>query len=71
VEDAHEPVREGAQGLVLGGSVGALSVVEGAGAWGIVQCGECLPEQCVAETAVACEPGQDDPFGAGGLGLGC
>ena len=33
VEDADEPVREGAEGLVVGGAAGALSVIEGAGAW--------------------------------------
>ena len=32
VEDADEPVREGAEGLVVGGAAGALPVVEGAGA---------------------------------------
>jgi hypothetical protein len=32
VEDADEPVREGAQSLVVGGSTGALPVVERAGA---------------------------------------
>ena len=37
MEDADEPVGEGAQGLVVGGAAGALAVVEGAGAWGIVQ----------------------------------
>ena len=36
------PVGEGAEGLVVGGSAGALAVVERAGAWGIVQCRECL-----------------------------
>ena len=32
VEDADEPVGEGAEGLVVGRSAGALSVIEGAGA---------------------------------------
>jgi hypothetical protein len=32
VEDANEPVREGAEGLVVGGAISALSVIEGAGA---------------------------------------
>jgi hypothetical protein len=32
VEDADEPVGEGAEGLVAGGSTGALPVVERAGA---------------------------------------
>src|SRR6476661_8562643 len=32
VEDADEPVREGAEGLVVGGAGGAVSVVAGAGA---------------------------------------
>jgi hypothetical protein len=68
VEDADEPVCEGAQSLVVGGSAGALPVVEGACAWGVVQRGEPLQQQCVAEAAVAGEPGQDNPFGAGGFG---
>ena len=42
VEDAKEPVCEGAEGLVVGGAMGALSVIEGAGAWGVVECGEGL-----------------------------
>ena len=65
VEDADEPVGEGAQGLVVGGSAGALSVIEGAGAGGIVGCGEGLQKQCVAEAAVAGEAGQHDPFRPG------
>ena len=52
VEDTDEPVRGGSEGLVVGGSAGALSVIECAGGWGIVECGECLQEQCVAEAAV-------------------
>jgi hypothetical protein len=42
VEDADEPVREGSEGLVVGGSAGALSVIGGAGAGGIVERGEGL-----------------------------
>src|SRR5207342_2348379 len=61
-------VGEGAQGLVVGGSAGALPVIQRAGAWGIVQCGECLQEQRVAEAAVAGEAGQNHPFGPGGFG---
>ena len=68
MEDADEPVREGAQGLVVGGSAGALPVIEGAGAWGVVQCGEPLQQQRIAETAVAREAGQHNSFGAGGFG---
>ena len=68
VEDADEPVREGSEGLVVGGSAGALPVIEGAGARGIVECGERLQEQRIAEAAVAGEAGQDHPFGAGGFG---
>ena len=64
MEDADEPVRQSAQGLVVGGSAGPLLVVEGAGAGRIVQRRERLQEQRVAEAAVAGEPGQDDPFGA-------
>jgi hypothetical protein len=68
VEDADEPVREGAQSLVVGGPTGALSVVERPGAWGVVQRGEPLKQQRIPEAAVAGEPGQDNPFGAGGFG---
>ena len=32
VEDADEPVGEGAEGLVVGGAAGAVAVVVGAGA---------------------------------------
>lgn len=42
VEDADEPVGEGSEGLVIGGSSGTLPVVECAGAGGIVECGERL-----------------------------
>jgi hypothetical protein len=37
MEDVDEPVREGPQSLVVGGSASALPVVEGAGARGVVQ----------------------------------
>ena len=70
VEDADEPVGEGAEGLVVGGSAGALPVVERAGAWGIVQRRKRLQEQRVTEAAVAGEAGQNHPFGPGGFGDG-
>jgi hypothetical protein len=59
VEDADEPVCEGSEGLVVGVAAGALSVIEGAGAGGIVECGEGLQKQCVAEATVAGEAGWD------------
>jgi hypothetical protein len=71
VEDADEPVREGSEGLVVGGSAGALSVVERAGAGGIVECGEGLQEQCIAEAAVAGEAGEHDSLRPGGFGDAC
>jgi hypothetical protein len=70
VEDADEPVRDGSEGLVVGGSAGALSVIEGAGAGEIVECGEGLQEQRIAEAAVAGVAGQHHSFRAGGLVIG-
>src|SRR3954453_15601849 len=42
VEDAEEPVGQGAQSLVVGGTAGAVGVVVGAGARGGRQCAEGL-----------------------------
>ena len=53
--DVDEPVREGPQSLVVGGSASALPVVEGAGARGVVQRREPLQRQRIV-AAVACEP---------------
>ena len=56
---ADEPVCEGDQSLVVGGSAGALPVVERAGSWGVVQRGEHLQQQRIAEASVrAKRPGQ-------------
>ena len=38
MEDADEPVGEGSEGLVVGGSMGLLPVVERAGAMGMESC---------------------------------
>ena len=61
VEDADEPVPEGSEGLVVGGSAGALPVIERARPGGIVQCGERLQEQRIAEAAVAGKSGPGPP----------
>ena len=53
VEDADEPVGEGAEGLVVGGTGGSVSVVAGAGAGGGGQRGEGLLVEGVGE-ATAC-----------------
>ena len=68
MENADEPVCEGAQGLIVGGSAGALPVIERAGSRRVIQRRKRLEEQCVAEAAVPGVAGQYDPFGAGGFG---
>ena len=44
--------------MVVGGSAGSLPVIEGARAGGIVQCGERLQEQRIADAAVADKAGR-------------
>ena len=44
VEDADEPVREGSEGLVVGGAAGSSLVVERAGSCGVVERGERLQQ---------------------------
>jgi hypothetical protein len=61
VEDADEPVGEGAEGLVVGGAVVTLSVVEAAGARSGSEGGIGLEEQGVAEPSVPGVAGQHHP----------
>ena len=56
VQDAGEPVGELAEGGVVLGAAGALSVVEGAGSGGGLEGGEGLGHQRVGEPVVADEP---------------
>jgi hypothetical protein len=67
VQDADQPVRDGTEGLVVGGASGPLSVVEGSGSgWGS-QGAVGLEEQRVTESPVPGVAGEDDLLDAGGL----
>ncbi len=68
MQDADQPVGESAEGLVVGGAAGSSLVVERACSWGVVERGEGLQEQRVAEAAVSGVAGQNHPLGAGDFG---
>jgi hypothetical protein len=68
VEDADEPVGQGAECLVVGVAAGAVGVVVGAGAGWAGQRGEGLLIERVGEAPVAGVAGQHGPGLPGGAG---
>ena len=70
VQDAHEAVAEGAEGLVVGVVGGAALVIKGAGAWTGGQGAEGPLVDGVVEAAVAHVARQNRAFLAGGDGQG-
>ena len=66
VEDADEPVGEGAEGLVMEVAVGAVLVVERAASWALGKRAERCLIECVVEPPVADVSGENRPFLAGG-----
>src|SRR5512135_1372606 len=68
VQDADQPVRQPPQGVVVFESLGALLVVEGAGAGRGAQGGEGLAHERVEEPVVVDPPGHDGLLLARGAG---
>ena len=70
MQDAHEAVAEGAEGLVVGVVGGAVLVVEGSGPGADLEGAQSPLVDGVIQPAVAYVAGQHGAFFAGGDGQG-